>query len=420
MNTLISTRGSDRGTGYNMSGKLIRRDGKLFIGWLDAPAQKGALARIMIGVCDVASGEMARAFQIGTGIDNHCGPALALDRDGRLHAVIGAHHGPFVYRWSDRPEDPNAWSVPEAFGAGATYPSLAVDRGGTLHLAHRERGDRWQLWYRRKKPGRSWEAPRTLAISPVPGYNHFMQSLTVGPTGTVHVVFQFHFGDTGSAADCRGRAAVYVRSEDGGDTWWNEGERFEDALTMETKRAVCHAPDGGDGQHSVRVGNHVVDERDQPRFFCSYPGYPSGALWQRDEDGWDAMDLSVALDGLNMEGGRATSLSRDSKGGLHFAYATHPDKKRCEWFSPELELFYAVLDDHGAVLSPVQLSESDGSAANWLPALEAWDWTRPDQKFAGGHGLLYTHGLNAGGIGGDNQSPLKTTIYLRRGIHSSR
>ena len=141
MNTrhLISTQGSDRGTGYNMSGKLIRRDGKLFIGWLDAPPEEGTQARIMIGVCDEVSGEMHRAFQIGEGIDNHCGPALILDGNGRLHALVGAHHGPFFYRWSDNPEDPNTWSEAEALGTLGTYPSFAVDQhGNTSPNASRE------------------------------------------------------------------------------------------------------------------------------------------------------------------------------------------------------------------------------------------------------------------------------------------
>ena len=33
---LLSTEGSDRGTAYNISGKIIRRGHRLFVGWLDA------------------------------------------------------------------------------------------------------------------------------------------------------------------------------------------------------------------------------------------------------------------------------------------------------------------------------------------------------------------------------------------------
>lgn len=172
---LLSSSGSDRATGYNMSSKIIRRDGKLYAGWLEAPAETGSPARIVLAVCDAETGALQRAIQLGEGVDNHCGPALALDKGGRMHAVIGAHSGAFLYRWSDSPQEGETWSTPEALGPGDTYPSLAVDPEGTLHLAHRERGDRWQLWYRRKRPGRPWDPPRALAISPAPGYNHYIE-----------------------------------------------------------------------------------------------------------------------------------------------------------------------------------------------------------------------------------------------------
>jgi len=149
---LLSANGSDRATAYNMSGKIVRRGDDLYVTWLDAPAEPGAPSRIVLGVCDAASGALRSAFRLGEGIDNHCGAALALGGDGRMHAVTGAHHGPFLYRWSDRPQDEGAWSEAEPLRpASSTYPSLAVGLDGTLHLAHRERGHRWQLWYRRKK-----------------------------------------------------------------------------------------------------------------------------------------------------------------------------------------------------------------------------------------------------------------------------
>ncbi|MFT5368022.1 MAG: hypothetical protein ACI8V2_002985 [Candidatus Latescibacterota bacterium] len=414
MRHLISTEGSDRGTGYNVSNRMLRRDGKLLIGWLDAPPEKGDDVRAMLGVCDLETGALQHAFQIGGGIDNHCGSALVMDANARVHAVVGAHHGPFIYRYSDDPVHENAWSDPEFLGPADTYPSLVVDGDGTLHMAHRERGDRWQLWYRRKKAGQAWEAPRVMAVSPVAGYNHFMQSLTVGPTGDIHLVFQFHFAESGNAADCRGRAAVYVKSEDGGDTWFNEDRRVDSPITLESMQAVCHAPGGGDGRHSVRVGNHVVDADNQPWFFCSYVGYKSGVIWRRTEEGWQMIDLVDRLGGLNMEGGRATSLSRDGAGNIHFAFATDAMGERCDWFAPNLELFYLVLDSEGNRISLAQMTEVDADAANWLPALELWDWMRPDQTYDGGHFLMYTRGLNAGGIGGDNKSALKTEIILEK------
>lgn len=414
MKHLISTEGSDRGTGYNVSNRMIRRDDTLLIGWLDAPPQKGEEVRAMLGVCDLETGHMQHAFQIGSGIDNHCGSALAMDANKRVHAVVGAHHGPFAYRYSDDPVTESAWSEPEFLGDLGTYPSLVVDGEGTLHLAHRERGDRWQLLYRRKKAGQAWEDSRVMAISPVPGYNHFMHSLAVGPNGDVHLIFQFHFAESGNAADCRGRAAVYVKSEDGGDTWFNEGLRVDQPITLDSMKAVCYAPDGGDDRHSIRVGNLVVDADNQPWFFCSFVGYSSGVIWHRQKDRWQMIDLADRLDGLNMEGGRSTSLSRDGAGHIHFTFATNPTGERCGWFAPCLEVFHLVLDAEGNRVSLKQITETDDEAANWLPALELWDWTRPNQTYQDGHFLMYTRGLNAGGIGGDNKSALKTEIYLTK------
>jgi hypothetical protein len=93
--TLLSLHGSDRATAYNMSRKIIRLDGNLFVAWLDSPPQAGSPSRIMLGVCEIASGTLLARMQLGAGSDNHCGPALALDSNGRMHLVVGAHHGAF-------------------------------------------------------------------------------------------------------------------------------------------------------------------------------------------------------------------------------------------------------------------------------------------------------------------------------------
>ena len=197
---------------------------------------------------------------------------------------------------------------PEALGPAEPYPSLAVDAAGTLHLAHRERADRWQLWYRRKRPGSSWEAPRPLAVSPEPGYNHYMQSLSVGPTGTIHLTFQFHYAASGRAEDCRGRAAVYLYSEDGGDTWINDdGTRCSALpLTIETARSLCRYPEGG-----VRIGNHVVDGENRPLLFASLPNRSGGVLWLTAE----SITISGAVYAEGGLGGETIEGSRTGWGG---------------------------------------------------------------------------------------------------------
>ncbi|MFN2231842.1 MAG: BNR-4 repeat-containing protein [Anaerolineae bacterium] len=406
----LSARGSDRATAYNTSGKLVRRGDQLYVTWLESPPAPGAMARIVLAVCNAANGTLQRALILGEGIDNHCGAALALDRAGRLHTVIGAHHGSFLYRTSERPDDLAHWSAPEALGPADTYPSLAIDASGTLHLAHRERGARWQLWYRRKRPGQPWEAPRALAISPEPGYNHFMQSLSVGPTGTLHLTFQYHYAASGRAEDCTGRAAVYLYSEDGGESWINEGCRCTSLpLAIEDARAIWRSPEGG-----LRIGNHVVDGRGGAWLFAVTPDYQRGVLWRREAGEWIALDLGDVWPELDLAGGCSSSLTRDAGGRIWLAVAAAPGGVATPWFDPSHEIFVLSLDEEGRPLGYRQVTRTDPTVAHWLPALEPWDWARqrggalPDET----PWMLYTAGLNAGGIGGDNRNTVQTRVYL--------
>ncbi len=411
---LLSELGSDRATAYNMSRKIVRRGGRLYVTWLECPPTVGAPARIILAVCDSVTGAVDQAFPLGEGIDNHCGAALALDRTGRLHVVIGAHHGPFLYRVADQPDDPGSWSAPEALGPADTYPSLAADASGTLHLAHRERGERWQLWYRRKRPGQPWEAPRALAISPEPGYNHYMQSLSVGPDGVLRLTFQFHYAASGRAEDCTGRAAVYLCSPDGGQTWYNEEERCHDLpLTLERSHAVCRYAEGG-----LRIGNHSVDSQGRTWLFGVTPDAPHGILWRRDDGRWTEIDLRAVWPELNLAGGRSSSLSVDPSGHVWLAVAADPQGAAMAWFDPRHEIICLLLDEDARVLEVSQVTQTDPSVAHWLPALEAWDCC--GSSFPGAWmpeavpWMLYTAGLNAGGIWGDNRNTVRTRVYLGR------
>ena len=412
---LISSTGSDRATGYNMSSKIIRTADALFVGWLDAPSAPGDTAKIRLGAFDPHSAKHMSTQTLGEGIDNHCGPALAMDPGGRMHTIIGTHHGPFLHRWSDTPAESGSWSDPVPLGPDDTYPSLAIDATGTLHLAHREKGDLWQLWYRRKKQGREWDRPVSIAISPTPGYNHYMQSLTVGPTGTLHLIFQFHFAETGRAEDCKGRAAVYLRSTDGGESWLDEDAAVASLpVTLESMKAIRYVPDGGDDRHAVRVANNVVDGQDRVWFFASLQDAPEGIVFRRDPNGWSEFDLCKMTGGLNVAGGRSSSLSRGSDGRIHLALSTNAEGNRTKWYDPSLELFHLSFSEEGNDHKIEKLTGPDEEAANWLPALEHWDWNRADTCCQDGHWMLYTRGLNAGGIGGDNKSALQTEVYLTR------
>ena len=118
--------------------------------------------------------------------------------------------------------------------------------------------------------------------------------------------------------------------------------------------------------------------------------------------------------GLNLEGGRSSSLSQDPDGRIHLTFGTSGDGSRTAWFDPSLEIFHVSFDQNGKDHHCARLTGPDARAANWLPALEQWDWNRKEVCCCDGHWLTYTRGLNAGGISGNNKSALKTEAYLTR------
>lgn len=410
---LLSDQGSDRGTGYDLSNKLVRRGRVLVVGWLDAPAAPGQPARVMLGAIDPDRRARIGQLCLAEGVDNHCGPALALEPSGRLHFMSGAHHGAFLHRWTDAADvlDPEAWSDPEPVGTRASYPSLLCDARGALHLAYRSsQGARWQLAYRRKPPGAPWTAPRALAESPMPGYSHFMQSLRVNADGTLHLVFQFHYGATGKASDCLTYAAAHITSRDGGRTWQAaDGSAVDAPVSMANVQPFCRAPQGG-----LRINSMALDGQGCPWTYAVHPDYPGGRLYRLAPQGSDAMAPGPALDAFDLRGGRSMAMAFDRAEGLHLLFAQHPAGAATDWFDPAQELHYARWPAGvPQAARPVScLTGPDASAAHWLPVLE---WIDPSASQATPRDVLWyvwTQGLNRGGIGGDNANALKTRIWL--------
>ena len=406
---LLSTAGSDRATAYSLSNRLVRLGGKIFASWLDAALHPGGKTRIQLAVVDQSSSQLDQVMLLGEASDNHCGAALALDQHHCLHAILGAHGEDFLHRYSTDPQDATQWSHPLRVGGLNTYPTLIADHQGTLHLAYRECGDRWTLKYRRKKTGAPWEDAQTMAISPTEGYNHFMQSLSVGPDGALHLFFQFHYAENGSNADCETRMAVYLRSHDGGTSWINEDAPSPLPITIDSARPFISYPGG-----KWRIANHVTDSEGRPWIFVSLPDHPSGGVFRRSAKSWERIDPGEEFSRLNFQGpmGREVSLSRSSDGVIHLVAATRPDEQPSAWFDPAHELFHLRMSESGEPLSLRRLTRPDPTGAQWLPALENWDWTRVESERIDHPWLLFTRGRNLGGIGGDNKNTLQTEVYL--------
>lgn len=432
---LLSTQGSDRASAYTLSNKVVRLGGKIYATWLDAAPEKGGRTRLQLAVINAATHTVERTMFMGEACDNHCGAALAFDHEQRLHMIIGAHGGTFYHRSSATPEDLESWSQAEpvgdytvddqspAFGGYNTYPTLVADSRGTLHLLYRENSEPWTLQYRSKTPGRDWSAAITVAISPMPGYNNYMQSLSVGPDDALHLFFQLHFTETGNSADCETRKAVYLCSRDGGTTWLNEDAPCVLPLTLDSARSFLSYPG-----EKWRIANHVVDAEGCPWIFASLPsgasseGYSQahGGLFRRrgaetsSTGRWERIETGPEFAKLNFHGpmGREVSLSRGTDGVIHIVAATRPDDVSTRWFDPAHELFHLRLSAKGTPLSLNRLTRPSARGAQWLPALENWAWARPESEHIDSPWLLYTHGNNLGGIGGDNNSLLQTDVHL--------
>lgn len=447
---LLSTDGSDRGTAYDMSNKIIRQKDKLFVGWLNAPEIAGQKAKIMLGVCNPETGHLMKNLELGQAEDNHCGPAIAIDNTGRLHVIIGSHGqhhdrggGTFFYRWSDKPEELESWSEPEKLGPADSYPALSIDAENTLHLVNRECGltenERWQLWYRRKRVGEPWDVPRRLVVSPTKGYCHFGHSLNLGPSGALHLLFKFHHGPTGKNYDCKTYAVSYLRSDDAGTTWFSkDGLLKKYPSEMDEVGLIKHHLEGG-----VSSSNLIVDAEDNPTFIVNAPDQLFPVIWTTSEGKWvenefkgeaTSGDDFVPFQFPILDGGHLSShkkavslatgpsplrdpigtISWNRDGTISQVVSANPDGKKTRWYDPSLELYHQTYSIDGVRLSSRRITEIDSSAAFWHPSLEWWDWQRKEIACAGGHWLLYTHGRNEGGIGGNNMNVLKTKIYLTK------
>ncbi|HJN18368.1 MAG TPA: hypothetical protein QGH10_22900, partial [Armatimonadota bacterium] len=66
----LSTTGSTRGTAYTLSNKIVSWGGRTHFAWL------GSEAECMVATYDRNTGEWLGQWHVGTGFDNHGGPAM--------------------------------------------------------------------------------------------------------------------------------------------------------------------------------------------------------------------------------------------------------------------------------------------------------------------------------------------------------
>jgi len=381
--TVLSTNGSTRATGYEMSTKIITANGKVFVAWLDR------VSDTQVRTLDLKSGRWSETVLVGTGLDNHGGPAMTLDSGGYLYLVFGPHHGPFQFCRSRRPYDATEWDKLPEFGDHATYPSLVCGPDDTLHCTYRGGPAPWRLMYQQRPAGGDWTAPRELVHPGVPdGYTQYGNSLAVGLDGTLHLVF--HVYDMHPAA---GKAAGYLRSRDGGSTWETAaGKSLELPATLSSP---CFLEQ--DAGFDMRVGNVAVDAEGHPWLTVSHgEAKPTSVtLWHHDGVKWIARPLlpEVAVTFPGKQMAWHGCLTFDGAGTLYVA-AVREDPPG-GWGHPSQEVVLLTSRDRGVTFDVTQLSATDPAFPSWLPNLERPFGAKP---LARPPGLLYTHGGPGAGV----------------------
>ncbi len=309
---VLSERGSTRATRYMVSNKIVTIDGKTHITWLDS------ISEIMVATYDHAGGTWGEPVHVGSGTDNHGGPALLSDSGGHLHIIFGPHAGPFHHCVSAQPNNTAEWTRQEDFGVDGTYPSAVFDTDDTLHIIYR--GGPYpakRLVYQRKPEGQPWSGLTDLAASPLEsGYTHFHSSLAIAPDQSLHVAYDIFYD---GVAKCAG----YLTSSDRGDTW-----------TL---------ADGGAAQLPITPDQDAFFRRDEDQLtvasiVCDSAGRPWVSLTRLELWLFDAGEWRVIRPA-------ATSPFADDVGSGAFGTLTIDARDRLYWLGPigrEYQLFYSA------------------------------------------------------------------------------
>ena len=416
---LLSTNGGDRATAYTMSNKLIPlREGYL-VTWIDSQRRNHWALVDLDNDRLVGSGLLG-----GPCVDNHCGAALV--RVGEhVHAVTGGHHSPFQH-YRMHSSQPGRWQHVARINVKGTYPSLAGDSQGGIHLAYRSPGDRWSLNYSRFQNGQ-WTESRALFAADKPGYIYWTNGLSTGPDDSLHLVF----GNTRTRDDgALLYGASHVVSNNGGQTWRDDNDRvlplpspvFAVPLMIDAdnpERAQSVSDQRGHEQpgprnlnyHQMILSNPVVDPNGTVHVVLHNGLTGTADLMSRSTMGhWTAEPLAAAATS-GIPNGRVhvqSSLTFLPDGRLRAAMMIEQTEE-CVWGAPGTSIVLVETTGGGAPEGSVRVTPTDPGCAHWLPAQPHCAGTFPERMPP----LLYTRGVNAGGFG-NNKNAVETDVLLCR------
>ena len=404
----LSKTGGDRATGYTMNNKIVSLPEGLLCTWLDSERQN------RWALVDRDSSEVVREGTIGKpGLDNHCGAALAVSGD-TVHALIGGHHGPLEHHALDR--DRWEWRDEGVAGDQATYPSVATDPEGRVHVFYRRGGqEHWTLNYVRLEFGQ-WSEPVALIRAHKPGYVYWTNGVTAAPDGELHLTFGnpqvqsdggIHYGTS------------HICSADGGLSWKTSSGHPLPAPTISAESVPLMEPAGSEDRYQppdhatefeapgpenynyqqMNLSNPVVGADGTLSVVLHNNRTGTAEICTLNHGVWSGRPLDVVSHPDSERIHPQSSLAIGPGGRLYACLMVEPTD-RCVWGPNGTYLRMATIDDDVEVSD---VAQRDGALAQWLPAFG---------HGAGDLAMLYTRGENAGGFG-NNANALETAVILR-------
>ncbi|MGI6417929.1 MAG: BNR-4 repeat-containing protein [Thermoguttaceae bacterium] len=428
----LSTSGSDRATGYGMSGKVVSlHEPYLLCSWLDVSRQN------QWALVDARQAEVVRRGTVGPPRgDNHCGVALCVAPDGAAHCVVGAHGGSFMhYRMAAGEEGADWQLVQEAIGEAATYPSLVCDPQGTLHLTYRRnKPTPYHVMYScRKRDDVSWAEPRPLVRAAVPVHTWTTHAMETGPDGRLHLVVTntqtiregaWYFGASHIFSDDSGRSWRQLGSQAplalpaGADTLKRiESDGFPPDRTLSAD-AMQKLPAAGPSQYyyfNILLSNPVIDKTGRPWVVVHNLLRGEASLYHAGNGAWIGAPLGdivrTRLPRHNVS--HMGQLARHGNGDLEIVLSAVPESVQSHRYGAAGTKLVRILADAAAAPRTCELvREADVSGIpDWLPNIQRSGsqtaMTRP--------ALLWTRGVNSHTLTEQhtNVNEVRTEVWLQ-------
>jgi hypothetical protein len=139
--------------------------------------------------------------------DSHSQTAMAIDRSGFIHVIIGGHGSRLLYRRSVRADDISDWSEPEVFSLRPkpedkrdfvdeyTYPSLILDQEGQPNVLARWSGQGYTfrlIYTYRSNRTRTWTPQQVLLDPGRAYYGVWYQKMSSDPWGRLFISYSYY------------------------------------------------------------------------------------------------------------------------------------------------------------------------------------------------------------------------------------